>query len=123
MTYLDFRKSFLLLSLMLIFFLVGCSSENEDFIQGYWYRGNAHFMDQRFFDRGRFSHKTEVYHGDPNITAGRYQVIDNQDNSLTLELFDIELSFGNERQQIVIKLDWDSDTIRTRGQNYERVLP
>lgn len=123
MTNLDFRRSLLLLSLLQIIFLAGCSSENEGFIQGYWYRGNAHFMDQWFFDRGRFSHKTEVYHGDPNITSGRYQVIDSQDNSLTLELFDIELSFGDERQQVVIKLDWDSDTIHTRGQNYERVLP
>ena len=59
-------------------------------------------MDQWFFDQGRFSHKTEVYHGDPNISTGRYHVIDYQENRLTLELFDIELSFGDERQQIVI---------------------
>lgn len=120
---LNFPRSLLLLSLLLLIFMVACTSENEDFIQGYWYRGNAHFMDEWVFDRGRFSHKSEVFHGSPEITAGRYQVIDNQEDSVTLELFDIQLSFGDERQQIVIKLDWESDTIRIRAQTFERILP
>jgi hypothetical protein len=120
---LNYQRSLLLLSLLVLMFMVACTSENEDFIQGYWYRGNTHFMDEWVFDQGRFSHKSEVFHGSPEITTGRYQVIDIQEDSVTLELFDIALSFGDERQQVVIKQDSESDTNRIRAQNFERVLP
>lgn len=123
MNNLNLPRLLFILSVLLLIFMVACTSENEDFIQGYWYRGNVHFMDEWIFDRGRFSHKSEVFHGDPEITTGRYQVIDNQEDSVTLELFDIQLSFGDERQQIVIKPDWESDTINIRAQTFERVLP
>jgi hypothetical protein len=107
----------------MIIFLVGCISETEEFIQGYWYRGDVHFMDQWYFDRGKFSHETGVFTANQNITSGRYQVLDFQDDIVTLELYDLALSFGDERLQIVIKLDWQSGTIRIRSQTYERILP
>lgn len=108
---------------MLLSLLAGCISETEEYIQGYWYRGNAHFMDQWYFESGLFQHKSEVYHGDPIITAGRYRVLEFTDDSLVLELYDIELSFGDEIQQMNIKIDPESDTIRVRTQIFERSLP
>ena len=45
------------------------------------------------------------------------------EDSLVLELYDIDLSFGDEIQQVTIKIDLESDTIRTRSQIYERTLP
>jgi hypothetical protein len=119
----DIRKSFVILIFLLSIFLVGCTTEEEDFIQGYWYRGNVHFMDQWFFDRGTFVHKSEVFHGSPNILSGRYQVIDSDAESITLELFDLDLTFGDEHQQITIKLDRDSDLVHIRSQDFERILP
>jgi hypothetical protein len=118
-----YKRSLSLLSLLLFLFLVACTSENEDFIQGYWYRGNVHFMDQWLFDQGRFSHEFGATLGGFNNITGRYQVIDVQDDSVTLELFDMPLSFGDERTQIGIKLDWESDTIRIRSQTFDRIIP
>ncbi len=115
--------SILILMSMLLILLAGCISETEEYIQGYWYRGNAHFMDQWYFESGLFQHKSEVYHGDPIITAGRYRVLEFTDDRLVLELYDIELSFGDEIQQVNIKIDPESDTIRVRTQIFERSLP
>lgn len=117
------RFPILILGFLLMILFSGCISETEEYIQGYWYRGNAHFMDQWYFESGLFQHKSEVYHGDPVITAGRYRVLEFTDDSLVLELYDIELSFGDEIQQINVKIDNDFDTIRIRSQDYERSLP
>jgi hypothetical protein len=117
------RIALVLLSVLLLIFLAGCMSETETFIQGYWYRGNVHFMDQWFFDRGNFNHIGGVI-GDNEInSAGLYHILDLQDDRITLELDDKSLSFNDERTQIVIKLDRESDTISIRSQIYERILP
>jgi hypothetical protein len=115
--------SILILMSMMLTLLAGCISETEEYIQGYWYRGNAHFMDQWYFESGLFQHKSEVYHGDPVITAGRYRVLEFTDDRLVLELYDIELSFGDEIQQMTIKIDPELDTIQVRTQIFERSLP
>ena len=118
-----FHRSILILSLLLVILLAACTSETEDFIQGYWYRGNVHFMDQWYFEQGIFKHKTEVYHGSPIVTSRRYRVLEFSEDSLVLELYDIDLSFGDEIQQVTIKIDLESDTVRVRSQIYERTLP
>ncbi len=123
MNNIKYRISLTLLSILLVILLAGCMSETEEYVQGYWYRGNAHFMDQWYFDRGIFKHKQEVFHGDPDVTSGRYRVLEFTDNSLVLELYDIDQSFGDEIQQINVKVDIDSDIIRIRSQDYERTLP
>ena len=80
-------------------------------------------MDQWYFEQGIFKHKTEVYHGSPIVTSGRYRVLEFSEDSLVLELYDIDLSFGDEIQQETIKIDLESDTVRVRSQIYERTLP
>ena len=80
-------------------------------------------MDQWYFEAGIFNHKMEVYHGSPVITSGHYRVLENTEDSLVLELYDIDLSFGDEIQQVNVNLDWDSDTISIRSQVYQRSLP
>ena len=123
MNKLQTRFPLLILGFLLMFLFSGCISDTEEYIQGYWYRGNAHFMDQWYFESGLFQHKSEVYHGDPVITAGRYRVLEFTDESLVLELYEIDLSFGDEIQQINVKIDNDLDTIRIHSQDYERSLP
>jgi hypothetical protein len=97
--------------------------DSERFIQGYWYRGNVHFMDQWYFDRGVFSHEAGDFDGNHRTYSGRYQLVEVNEDSVTLELDDTNLSYGDERPLFVIKIDRESDTIRIRGENYERVLP
>jgi hypothetical protein len=97
--------------------------DSERFIQGYWYRGNVHFMDQWYFDRGVFSHEAGDFDGNHRTYSGRYQLVEVTQDSVTLYLDDPDLSYGDERPIFVIKIDWESDTIRIRGENYERALP
>jgi hypothetical protein len=120
---MKFRSYLIILNLFLLIFLAGCVSETETFIQGYWYRGDVHFMDQWVFDRGNFNHIAGVFDGNEIRSSGLYHVLDFQDDSITLELDDKSLSFNDERPQIVIKLDRESDTIRIRSETYERILP
>ena len=120
---LKIRHLLILLNLLLLIFLAGCISESEEFIQGYWYRGNVHFMDQWYFDRGFFRHETGIIIGHPDTDTGRYLVLEFSDDSLILELDNTNLSYGDERPQFVIKLDRESDTISIRSQIYERVIP
>ena len=119
----NIRRFLLILGLLLIIFLTGCSNESEQFVQGYWYRGDVHFMDQWYFDRGTYDHQMGVFDGNTIRSRGRYNVLDFQEDSLILELDDEGLSFNDERPQIVIKLNWESDTIRIRGETFERILP
>ena len=53
-----FHLTFLFPGFLLLALLAACTSETEEYIQGYWYRGNAHFMDQWYFDAGTFQHKS-----------------------------------------------------------------
>lgn len=117
------RKILVLFSFVLLIFLGGCISETEQYIQGYWQQGNVHFADTWYFERGNFSHQTQYLINTANTTTGRYQVLDSQEDSIILELYDIDLAFGDERNQIEIKLDPQKDTIRIRNQVYERFLP
>ena len=119
----NYRIALIIIGVLLAASLAACISEQEEYIQGYWYRGNAHFMDQWYFEGGLFNHLQEVFHGDPNITSGRYRVLEYTDDSLVLELYDIQLSFGDESQQMTIKIDPAADTIQVRNQIYERYLP
>ena len=123
MVKMKFRSSLIILILLLTILLVGCMSEPETFIQGYWYRGDVHFMDQWYFDRGTFSLRAGVFDGNTRVSTGSYQVLDVQDDRLMLELDDESISFFDERPQIVIKLDRESDTVRIRSKIYERILP
>ena len=59
-----------------------------------------------------------VFDGNTIRSTGRYNVLDFQEDSLILELEDEGLSFNDERLQIVIKLNWESDTIQIRGETY-----
>jgi hypothetical protein len=117
------RIALVLLSVLLLIFLAGCMSETETFIQGYWYRGNVHFMDQWYFDRGFFSHETGIFIGHPDTYTGRYQVLEYTDDSLIIELDNTNLSYGDGRPQFVVKIDKESDTISIRSQIYERIIP
>lgn len=118
-----YRKLLVVFSFVLLIFLGGCISESEQYIQGYWQGGDVHYADTWYFERGNFSHQIRSTINTANPTTGRYQVLDSQEDSITLELYDIDLAFGDERNQIEIKLDPQKDTIRIRNQVYERFLP
>lgn len=111
----------ILLGLVLLIFLLGCSTETEDFIQGKWYRGDLHFADEWYFDRGRFEHVFSLTASNPVLQNGRYQVLEVRDDGLIIELFDVSASFGDERRDIKVTIDWENDSIRIMGRDYYRI--
>lgn len=106
---------------MLLFSLSGCSTESEDFIQGQWYRGDLHFADEWYFDRGNFEHVFSLTLSNPVLQSGRYQVLEVQEDGLIIELFDVVASFGDDRRDIKVIIDWENDSIRILGKDYYRV--
>ena len=100
--------------------LAGCASDpNEAFIQGDW-----HFVQQRSqsvyhnpgeditywtFDRGVYTLRVCCLHND--YEHGRYNVVQVDENSITLELFEGR-SLYSEGRQIKIVIDRDKDTLR-----------
>jgi hypothetical protein len=120
-------KSPLLLSLILVvalFALAGCSDQNYEFIQGHWQRGDVHFSDDWYFERGNFIHESSIDVGGPNVRqTGSYRVLDSQEDKLIIELFDLQVSSGIDRHQIQIVIDREADTIRFQGATYKRVSP
>jgi hypothetical protein len=115
------RVSLFLLVVLISFILGGCMDQNEEYIQGNWHRGDVHFADDWYFDRGNFEHYSSVTLSSPRLQAGRYRVLEVEEGSIIIELYDLQLAFGDERQDIKITFDRDNDAIRIMGKDYYRI--
>lgn len=94
--------------------------QNEEYIQGSWHRGDVHFADDWYFDRGKFEHYSSVTISSPRLQAGRYRVLKVEEEGITIELYDQQLAFGDESRDIRITFDREKDAIRIMGQDYYR---
>jgi hypothetical protein len=103
--------------------LAGCSNPADEFIQGRWQRGNVHFVDEWFFDRGKFSHLSSIDMFNPQVLTGSYTIFESQDGTLTLELYDLEGSFGEDRREIRVQIDREAGTLKIGRETYARVKP
>ena len=111
----------LLTILALVFLAVGlaaCSDPGDQFIQGRWQRGNVHYVDEWFFDRGAFSPQSAVVVFQPQLLTGRYTIIESQGDSLNVELYDLSGSFLDETQEIRITLDREAGTLKIGRETY-----
>jgi hypothetical protein len=107
----------------LVFGLVACSNQDEEYIQGRWQRGNVHFVDEWFFDRGAFSHQTAVANFSPEVQSGQYSLLESSEDGLTLELYDVDGAFTDERQEIRITIDRENGTLKIGREIYTRLAP
>lgn len=103
--------------------LWGCSNNNLEFIQGKWERGNLHFYDVWTFEGGRFSHEFSITMMNPQLITGSYQIVDNQEDRLVLELFDIRAPHSGDPQEVAVVRDREADTLKIGGRIYERFSP
>lgn len=120
MVHIRVRVFLSLLGFFCILVLSSCTNKNEDYIQGHWYRGDLHFSDEWYFDRGRFEHIATLTQVNPVHQVGRYRVLESNPGSLTIEVFDMPYSFGDERYDIKIIFDREKDEIRILGKDYYR---
>lgn len=122
----------------LIILLAGCVSDaNEDFIQGIWYYNDehlssvpaeSHLSDNWLFERGIFKNAACCF-VKVNM-QGRYSILESEENSLKLELYDIKGDRGGHSippqttMIITILIDEENDTIKiNRAEPYIRITP
>jgi hypothetical protein len=114
------RLIYLLATLILVSFLAGCiSDENEAFIQGTWFYNDPHIQEQVgesfsettwIFDGGNYEVYTCCFV--ESHQYGRYTILESDEDSLLLELFNTNGKFNSERFQVNVLIDRESDTIR-----------
>ena len=120
------RSAFSLVLVLLM--LCACTgSQNEDFIQGTWVLADpneAYFLWE--FNNGGFVREQEIAKDQLNYAIGRYRILDNDEDTLTLELFDLKgdrFTYENNDIEITILIDRDQDTIQISSDIFDRVKP
>jgi hypothetical protein len=117
------RNQVLLLLISTIFFLTGCMSPVEEFIQGTWYYDEEHL--HRFiaesaleiywtFDGGYFAYDACCFNTDEHIT-GQYRVLDETEDSITIEIYNVKGSGTRYGGQYKIIIDRETDTLNILG--------
>jgi len=118
--------------------LVGCKKDPKvKFIQGVWYYLDAHLANipsenaqvtNWVFENGYFSMDSCCF-VEVNY-SGYYSVMDRTENSLTLELFNLQGQAGDtvlyrdDKLTAIIKIDTETDTIRINNDGpYTRISP
>lgn len=80
---------FFVLFVTCVLCLAGCMSQSEQFIQGKWANGNAHYWAEWNFNAGLYS-----YYFDNGVTniyeTGRYSIVKSVEEYIDLELFNRE---------------------------------
>ncbi len=125
------RKSAFLILLLTVVFVAGCTNANEKFIQGTWYMRSEH-LDQATgetylevewtFNSGAFEYRACCFNVDQHLT-GRYRILDNKDDILTIELFNIKGSGSIGPAELRLVINRDEDTLVIQGgQPYTRLL-
>ncbi len=108
---------------VVIILLVGCTTANDQFIQGKWVRGDVNLWEEWYFSQGTYLH---IYHDTDNHTEelGRYFVLESGDNYTLLELYDHQGGIPSieDRVEMMIKFDRQANTIHLRDGDFTKVL-
>lgn len=124
-----------LLGIVLFLVLSGCEmSPEESFIQGYWSfanetgderSGTAHLLQEWWFGGGRFYFQQEIAAGFPILAEGRYRILERDNSSITLEMFQVNTNseLFTDGGQIRLEIDRANDTLRVNRVLYVRSGP
>jgi hypothetical protein len=111
------------LPVILMIFLAGCMGANEEYIQGRWEyqsdhlsnipaESHAHVTWQ--FYGGSFYYYYCCFNAEIELT-GNYRIMNDEDNIIDLELYNIKGSGSRGNRQIRIKIDPETDTLTIMG--------
>jgi hypothetical protein len=107
---------------LVLLLLVSCNNPGDEFIQGKWARGNVHFWDEWNFDQGTYWHIYDNTH-DHIEETGAYIVKEYGEDYVLLELYDQKggIQSIEDRVELKITFDPETDTLRLRRIDYTRV--
>jgi hypothetical protein len=115
--------------------LPGCAlTPNDAYIQGYWTFANefddpqateVHILQEWWFGGGRFHFYREIWAGFPESVEGRYRILVDEGESLTLELYDVHAARSplDDGSQITLVLEHETDELRINRTLYYRSGP
>jgi hypothetical protein len=78
------------------------------------------------FNNGNFAREQEIDKGQLNYALGRYRILESDEDSLTLELFDISgdrFTYENNAIEMTILIDLTQDTIQISSDLFKRLGP
>jgi hypothetical protein len=102
--------------------LTACTSEAEEYIQGKWGIGNAHYWSEWYFDDGYYWFETADT-PDPLFERGRYAVVESGDDYILLRLFDQEGGIPSIEEQVLLRIEInrEEDSLHIRRGDFYRV--
>lgn len=102
--------------------LTACTSEPEEYIQGKWGIGNAHYWSEWNFDESYYRFEYG-YTSDPLVECGRYSVVEYGDDFILLELFDQEGGIPTIEEQVLLRIEInrEEDLLHIRRGDFYRV--
>jgi len=117
--------------LLIALLVSGCSDANDQFIQGSWFYRDPHlksvtgetYLEATWtFDRGTFEFYSCCFNDETHL-AGRYRIVDSNDDRLVLELFNLRGGAQSGRIEIGLKIDREQDTLTIQASGpYTRTL-
>ena len=102
--------------------LTACTSEAEEYIQGKWGIGNAHYWSEWYFDEGFYWFETADT-PDPLFERGRYSVVESVDDYILLQLYDQEGGIPTIEDQVQIRIEFnrEDESLHIRRGDFYRV--
>ena len=102
--------------------LTACTSEAEEYIQGKWGIGNAHYWTEWYFDEGFYWYETADTQ-DPLFERGRYSVVESGDDYIVLQLFDQEGGIPSIEDKVLLRIEFNrqEDSLHIRRGDFYRV--
>lgn len=89
----------------------------EQFMQGTWRLSGMNDATHSWYLEWTFDHGTFTLDGYPPLhQEGKYRVVKEQGNRLTLELYEQQGNFGTADDKLEIVIDKDKDTMRIKEQ-------
>ena len=109
----------------LVIVLSACSDPNDQFIQGKWADGNAHYWSEWNFESGTYSYEFDDTHeSDYRFFIGEYIIVESGDNFIILELINQKggiLSI-EDKDILRIVIDREADELKIRRTVFTRVF-
>jgi hypothetical protein len=109
----------------LVFVLTACSDPNDQFIQGKWADGNAHYWSEWNFESGTYSYEFDDTHAsDYRFYIGEYIVLESGTDYIVLELINQQGGFTSieDKDILRIDIDRDADKLKIRRTLFTRVF-